>query len=162
MATIVDNSWIVDYAYEKLEEYDLQDWVFIFDNAKRRFGQCDYGKKTISLSRHLCNLNGEDDIRDTILHEVAHAIVGGEAGHGWQWKQKAIEIGCSGSVTYDAEVIVVPDDYAWIGTCSTCGTEAKRYRSSQKMFRLACKSCCDEYNFGYWSEAFLLTWVKVR
>lgn len=160
MATIVDNSWIVDYAYEKLEEYGLDDWNFIFDNAKMRFGQCDYGTKTISLSRHLVNLNGEEKIKDTILHEVAHAIVGHAAGHGWQWQQKAIEIGCNGERCYDPNEVATPA-HTYEGRCD-CGTVVKRHRKSQKMYRLACKSCCQEYNLGYWSDRFLLNWVKVR
>ena len=52
-------------------------YTFKFDHAKRRFGCCNYTRKTISLSKHLCeaNLNQlHGKITDTILHELAHAF----------------------------------------------------------------------------------------
>ena len=49
---------------------------FKFDNAKRRFGQCSYTNKRISLSKPLSsnNLDNFFQINDTILHEIAHAL----------------------------------------------------------------------------------------
>jgi hypothetical protein len=34
-----------------------------------------------------------DDIKNTILHEIAHAIVGENHGHRQVWQEKAIELG---------------------------------------------------------------------
>ena len=50
---------------------------FKFDNAKRRFGQCSYTDKRISLSKPLAsnNLDNFFQINDTILHEIAHACL---------------------------------------------------------------------------------------
>jgi predicted SprT family Zn-dependent metalloprotease len=42
------------------------------------------------------NLNN-DKIKDTVLHEIAHAIVGGEHGHDRVWKDCAQRIGSTGS-----------------------------------------------------------------
>ena len=36
-----------------------------------------------------------DHITDTILHEIAHALVGPRHGHNAIWRQKAREIGCT-------------------------------------------------------------------
>ena len=52
----------------------LPTWKFEFDRSKVRFGKCSYGSKTISLSRHLVELNADVEVRDTILHEIAHAL----------------------------------------------------------------------------------------
>ena len=49
-------------------------WSFQFDRSKVRFGKCNYAKKEISLSQHLVQLNTETEVRDTILHEIAHAL----------------------------------------------------------------------------------------
>ena len=51
-------------------------YSFKFDNAKRRFGQCSYTDKRISLSKPLAsnNLDNFFQINDTILHEIAHAL----------------------------------------------------------------------------------------
>ena len=36
-------------------------------------------------------------IKNTILHEIAHAIVGyGVSAHGSEWKRMAMSIGCNG------------------------------------------------------------------
>lgn len=75
--------------------YKLDGWTFEFDNAKRRCGCTKFGSKTITLSRHFVRLNGEAEVRETILHEIAHAIAGqgGDRGHGRLWKGIARQIG---------------------------------------------------------------------
>lgn len=84
-------------AGELMERYGhkLGGWTFDFDNAKRRCGCTKYHIKTITLSRHFVRLNGEDEVRETILHEIAHAIAGqvGDRGHGRLWKGIARQIG---------------------------------------------------------------------
>lgn len=62
---------------------------FGFDGGKRRIGATHSVKvgdtwlaKKITLSRHYAVLLGEDEIRDVILHEIAHALAGHKAGHG--------------------------------------------------------------------------------
>lgn len=37
----------------------------------------------------------EEDIKDTVLHEIAHAIVGGKHHHDCVWKACCNKIGCS-------------------------------------------------------------------
>ena len=83
-------------AVEKMKFHNLTDWNFRFDNAKRRFGLCAYKSKMISLSESLTELNPEEEVLNTILHEIAHALVGRGKGHTQVWKLKALEIGCNG------------------------------------------------------------------
>lgn len=82
---------------ELLKSHGLHDWSVSLDRAKTRAGKCSYRMKTIFLSKHYISTSSADDIRDTILHEIAHALTPGE-GHSALWKSKAIEIGCSGDV----------------------------------------------------------------
>lgn len=35
------------------------------------------------------------EFRDTVLHEIAHAIAGSKAGHGWSWKLVATQVGAT-------------------------------------------------------------------
>ncbi|MDH5433749.1 MAG: SprT-like domain-containing protein [Gammaproteobacteria bacterium] len=76
----------------------LQDWHFKIDNAKKRAGVCRVSKKIIGISyNHLIN-NSEEIIKDTLLHEFAHAIafqLHGEATHGMFWKTIAKKIGAT-------------------------------------------------------------------
>ena len=73
-----------------LEKHSLAQlgWTFQWDSAKRRAGACKYSRKTITISRHYVALNlseRPDDVIDTILHEIAHALAGWSAGHGPKW-----------------------------------------------------------------------------
>ena len=69
-------------------------WSFAFDGAKRRCGVCNYNTRTISVSRHFVRMNDEAAVRDVVLHEIAHALVGPKAdAHGSAWKLQAMRIG---------------------------------------------------------------------
>lgn len=85
-------------AVNLMNKYGLieKGWIFKFSRAVRTNGLCHQKEKYISLSSVKVSLNEEPVIKNTILHEIAHALVGVEHGHDWVWKQKAIEIGCTG------------------------------------------------------------------
>jgi predicted SprT family Zn-dependent metalloprotease len=112
-----------------------REWLFCFDRSKVRFGKCDYRRKRISLSSHLVNMNDEQSVRDTILHEIAHALAPRGAGHGPTWRSIALAIGCSGSRCYGSEVQRPKPKYR--GTCKSCGRVIHRHRRSL----LACGHC---------------------
>ncbi len=94
---------------QSLAEHGLTDWTGDLDNARRRFGMCQFDKKHISLSRPLCELNSSAEVKDTILHEVAHALAwerhGVNCGHDDRWKSICVEIGARPHACYDDEVI---------------------------------------------------------
>ncbi|WP_372736880.1 SprT-like domain-containing protein, partial [Nocardioides sp.] len=79
-----------------LERHGLTEWQISFDNAKRRAGVCRFGVKTIGLSAPLTTVHTDDEVRDTILHEIAHALAGPGHGHDAHWRALAQSIGCSG------------------------------------------------------------------
>lgn len=84
----------VDLALTLMNDHGLGlTWSFGFDNAKQRCGLCQHHRRRITLSRHYVRLNDEAEVRDTILHEIAHALTGPGAGHGVQWQAQAIRIG---------------------------------------------------------------------
>ena len=85
----------------------LPKWSFKFDRSKVSFGKCYYAKKQISLSQYLVELNEEDEVRDTILHEIAHALTPGD-GHGPLWKAMCVRIGANPARCYDAETVRSP------------------------------------------------------
>ncbi len=126
-------------ATQLMEEHGLlsQKWHFCFDRAKYRFGCCKYTSKEITLSRALTELNDEHLVRDTILHEIAHALTPG-AGHGPVWRAKAKEIGCTGDRCYsNTEVQALELEY--MATCGVCGLEDKR--SKRPPSRASCGRC---------------------
>ncbi len=119
---------------EKMKKFCLNDWTIRFDHAQRRAGACYFDKKVLSFSTKFLRNANNDDIIDTVLHEIAHAIVGPGQGHNLIWKKKAIEIGCSGKIYHDLEF----SKPKWIKFCSEGCWETKCFR---KKNNLICKYC---------------------
>jgi hypothetical protein len=53
-----------------MDHHGLTSWHFKFDNARVRFGSCNYCTRTISVSRHLTALNTWENVANTVLHEI--------------------------------------------------------------------------------------------
>ena len=86
---------VAGMARRLMDEHGLTGWTFAFVEAKRRLGNCHFQHRVIRISRtHSLEGSGEQ-IRDTVLHEIAHAIAGYEAGHGPLWKVTARRIGAT-------------------------------------------------------------------
>lgn len=127
-------------------------WTFQFDKAVRRFGCCYQSSKRITLSKALVELNEESIVKNTILHEIAHALVGAGVGHSWIWKQKAIQIGCSGERCYSSEVVRPKAKYS--GSCPNCNRQIAR----NKRMDLACGKCCRLYNNNQYDIKYKIKW----
>ena len=119
------------------------EWSFRFDRSKVRFGKCNCGKKEISLSRYLAELNNEAEVRDTILHEIAHALAPRNAGHGPAWRRIALSIGCNGRRCYGEAVVRPQKKYK--GTCPSCGRVIYRHRRTV----IACGRCTPVFDLMY-------------
>ncbi|MCY3793749.1 MAG: SprT-like domain-containing protein, partial [Gammaproteobacteria bacterium] len=100
-----------------------RNWCFGFDLAPSRAGACKYEERRIDLSVSFCLRASRAEIIDTILHEIAHAIVGKAHNHDAVWAAKALEIGCTGERTH-AVRHTAP---RWVGECS-CGQRWLRQR----------------------------------
>lgn len=117
--------------------HGLVDWNFKFDFAKRRFGCCFYHSKTISLSKHLVLINTYESVRDTILHEIAHALTPGHH-HDHVWRKKAIEIGCNGKRCFTSDdAVVIKGKYTAV--CSGCNKVHDRHRKPR--YKTSCAKC---------------------
>lgn len=132
-----------------LREHGLEHWSVTTDRAKTRAGVCRFGARTISLSAPLTRLHDEPEVRDTILHEIAHALVGPFHGHDDVWRTKAIEIGCTGQRTVDVDAPQV--EGPWRGECAA-GHAYTRHRRPGRV--MSCLACHPEFD----AEA-LLTWT---
>ena len=64
-------------------------WRFRFETATSRAGICRYTTRTIALSVSYVLRAPWDDVRDTLLHEIAHAIVGPGHAHDAVWQTAA-------------------------------------------------------------------------
>ena len=82
-------------ARELMDRNGLADWSFGFNGAARKLGVCRYRQQQILLSRKHVVDGTPDQIADTILHEIAHALAGPKAGHGPTWKAIARRLGAT-------------------------------------------------------------------
>jgi predicted SprT family Zn-dependent metalloprotease len=127
-----------------MDRHGVGDWRFDFDRAKRRLGCCHYGTRTITLSRPLTQLNTVDVVRDTLLHEIAHALAPG-AGHGPRWKRTAAQLGAVPRSCASADSVTLPPaPFALV--CDGCQTRLERYRRPRR--RYVCRSCFERHRRG--------------
>lgn len=129
-------------ARELMNRHGLLDsgWRFQFDHARRRFGTCRYREKTITLSKPLTLLNAEAEVRDTILHEIAHALCPGD-GHGVRWKAACRRIGARPRRCYTDATVTSPPRAAakYAFGCPPCGWWVDRRRVTAN--RYVCARC---------------------
>jgi predicted SprT family Zn-dependent metalloprotease len=125
-------------------------WSFGFDRAKRRAGLCGYTAKRITVSRYLAEKLDDDEVHQILLHEVAHALAGAEAGHGREWKRIATELGYVGGRTHDGEI--AHELAPWVGICPA-GHEHVRFRRPTR------QSSCAHCSRGF-SRAHLIVWRR--
>jgi predicted SprT family Zn-dependent metalloprotease len=106
-------------ATDMMKHHNLIGWAFKFDRSVSRLGMCSHTKRTIFLSTHATSVNSEAVVLNTILHEIAHALVSFNHGHDDVWRNQAIAIGCDGE------------------RCSNIAVKA------QPKYTIACK-CCNQ------------------
>lgn len=142
-------------AQEVMTEHGLiaDGWTFKWDNAVKRFGQCDYRNRTISLSKPLTQINPHSEVLDTLLHEIAHALAGHKAGHGSQWRAVARRIGCDAKRTHSAAI----PELRYYMECPMCHHKSPRARKTKT--RKACGKCCRKYSGGKFDSRFEMFWV---
>jgi predicted SprT family Zn-dependent metalloprotease len=80
-------------ATQLMHQHGLDGWQFKWDRATKRLGSCNYTRKRITLSPHQTKNRKEHEVKDTILHEIAHALLPPRTGHGKLWKAKCVQIG---------------------------------------------------------------------
>lgn len=135
-ATRPCESMVAKKARELMDQWGLEDWKFKWNNRKRSFGVCRYGKKEICLSRYLLN----DDWEDTVRHEIAHAKAGPYAKHGPEWKAWCYRVGARPNRCSTAEI--ENPCYKWVTKCGQCGKEGvKTYRRRTGLHRRISRCC---------------------
>lgn len=90
-------------ARELMNKHGLENIRFKWSRMKKAYGCCHtiriggkYAIDYISLSKVLTPLSPDEKVKDTILHEIAHALDAlrnNNVGHGHTWKRICREIG---------------------------------------------------------------------
>jgi predicted SprT family Zn-dependent metalloprotease len=144
-----------EIATQLMAQHGLTDWQFGFNTNKRRAGVCRYPARgrpgRIELSRHYVLRNPADEVRDTVLHEIAHALVGSGHGHDEVWKARCVEVGARPERCY-GEGVEMPKG-RWRATCGGCGKEHDRHRRPKRLTGWHCRTCGNERGALQWVEA---------
>jgi predicted SprT family Zn-dependent metalloprotease len=130
-----------------LDEHGLKDWTVGLDRAKARAGATHFRTRRITLSAPLTRLHDEALVRDTILHEIAHALVGPTHGHDAIWKAKARQVGASDSRCFDSQA--ARDLAPYVGTCPA-GHEVHRHRRPTRL--ISCATCAPRFDLAHLVE----------
>lgn len=122
-------------------------YKFRWDNCSNRFGVHIGGKRIIGLSKKLAFLNSENQVKDTILHEIAHALDYIRNGfkhrysgskrlvHDQVWKDICVEIGANPERCYSAKNVNVPTNHKYRLVHTKTGKTIKKFRRRPNPFR---------------------------
>lgn len=142
-----------------MDENGLHHIPFKFDGGKRRLGYCQYrwwtvdGRREykvtgISISRHYASILPIEEMTQTILHEIAHALTPGHK-HDYVWQRQARLLGHTGDRC--ATPSAVPEG-AWKGVCPN-GHQSEQIRAPRRM--KSCGKCSRSFK-----AANVLVWSK--
>lgn len=114
---------ILELAQPLLAKYGLSEWKVGFIDFPNKAGECDYGVKTIRISIPVAAVRTPHETRMTVLHEIAHALVGHHHGHDAMWAQVCKNIGGTGEECYSVTKESRSKILNFAGeTCRTCFT----------------------------------------
>lgn len=145
-----------EMALSLMAAHDLSAWGFQFDQATRRAGQCRYGKGgspgTLSFSAPLMSLWTPEQQRDTVLHEIAHALTRGH-GHDASWQLECIRVGADPTRTWghNGEEELEP---RWTGTCPAGHTAGRERQPSRQISCDLCSSHFDPRSLFTWTRNY--------
>jgi predicted SprT family Zn-dependent metalloprotease len=137
-----------------LDAHGLHVWEFGFNANVRRAGVCFYPHRgqpgRIELSAHFAARNADTEVCDTLLHEIAHALVGPGHGHDAVWKAKCREIGAKPEACYGDEVEMPRG--RWRAACSGCAAEFDRHRKPARSNGWFCRACGPQVGKLRWRD----------
>lgn len=118
-------------------------WNIKFRKTSGHAGKCVFDTKTLLFSTSWTLELGREEFRQTVLHEIGHAIAGWSAGHGPIWESAVRSIGGipnekvdTAQHEFDKEKV-----FKWTITCPCGKIEMHRARKTEKLERSICLSC---------------------
>ena len=128
-----------------LVAHQLEGWSFQFDHATRRAGCCHYQTQVISLAHAYARTAPDAEIDDTLLHEIAHALVGKAHGHDQLWRATAVALGCSGHRCHDVQFTPPRYMVTCVNACWVTTAE-RRQRGA------VCRTCHGSVRYATYTE----------
>lgn len=142
-----------------LRKFKCTNWVFELYNSKDDFGECNWQKKVIRLSRYFIILESKNEkIMDVLLHEIAHLLDFKNrkfSKHDKEWKELAKSIGCSGKYYLDRKTYkkLANKVYKYTGICKKCGNKYYNQKLSKNSKKTSYCSFCEKGKI-IWEQNF--------
>jgi predicted SprT family Zn-dependent metalloprotease len=133
-----------------MRSFGLDDWSFGWNRRVWSMGLCRYSLRRIELSVHLVQRNPAEEVMETLLHEVAHALTGAGHGHDRAWRAMCVRVGCRPVRCGEADM----PEGRWRATCGGCGATFRRHRRPRRLTGWNCRRCGRERG--------RLAWVRDR
>ena len=150
------------------QHLDSNLWEFEWISSSHSCGRCKYNltpDRRILLAGGKIQVNtdyaiyGElEEIKNTILHEIAHAIAGPHANHGYHWKSACYRIGAKPERLHHhshASEMMAFVNAKYRAVCPTC-KHIHYIARMPKRIKLCATSSCKEQP----THSRQLTWVK--
>lgn len=119
----------------------------------------------IELNTHLPQIS-QDELRRTLLHELAHLVTyerlghGNVSPHGAEWQKACADLGIAGeSATHRLSLPTRTYKKKWKYVCTSCGSSFDRVRRFKG--RVACYECCQKTMSGEYDERFRLIEINL-
>jgi predicted SprT family Zn-dependent metalloprotease len=141
-----------------LDHHSLGGITVGWDKAGSRLGAAHWVKVPvphyigITFSRRLSETASEEELFETMTHEVAHVLAGPGEGHSATWRRIHQGMGGDGKRTAKVDA----NRMAWKGTCPN-GHEMGKSRLTNRARWSSCSKCSPTYD-----TRFLFTWTKNR
>lgn len=141
-----------------MDEHDLTDWTFTVSSRLHYcYGQCDQIDKVITVSQHHIDEQTLDEVRDTILHEIAHALVGRFVKpHGKEWKAMAVRLGANPRSCSTVKATGDVWKGKWETTCTLCGKVEREHN------RRRIKCGCEGEGIPWRDRKAVLMWRNTK
>ena len=91
---------VEELALDLMRSYDVSHFSYILGFSSKFIGQCNFSKQAIILNYVYVFRYNLSEIKNVILHEIAHVLVGPGHGHKEVWQNKAKELGVTWTRRY--------------------------------------------------------------
>jgi predicted SprT family Zn-dependent metalloprotease len=141
-----------EFARDELDRHGFRNVaVSINPRFKRLLGRARWVRRQpalLELAEWHVERSEWDEVRETILHEVAHFIAGSRAGHGPSWQAAARQVGAA-PVRCAPRLPEAPG-HKWEGSCRSRCAVFRRHRLTKRV-RLygICPECAEQI---FWKE----------
>lgn len=122
---------IVKDEFERLQDRypKVKPWELVISPQLRRAAGCAlFDKQVIKIADWLTTRASQDEVLDTLFHEVAHVLAGIDVNHGPEWQKWAEELGARPEATYGDDIAelnyINRPPYVWV--CAACSYIANR------------------------------------